>query len=89
MSADTTPAALATRAAEELAQGGYEIAKATALVAIAGALAAIADQQLDERCDCTHLRRYHLADLSECVECIRYEPPSHHCDGFTPDRSAR
>lgn len=48
MSAETNPAALATRAAEELAQGGYEIAKATALVAIAGALAAGLPELVDE-----------------------------------------
>ncbi|KWX66823.1 hypothetical protein [Mycobacterium sp. NAZ190054] len=36
---ETDPRALAHRAAEELAKGGYQAAQTTALVAIAGALA--------------------------------------------------
>lgn len=54
---ETDPQALAHRAAEELTSGGYQAAQTTALVAIAGALAAKAPPvEVVEMCaNCRHM----------------------------------
>lgn len=107
------PAALARRAAEELAEG-LSCAWVPAVVAIAVALAEREPEPLppgakpftidpldayrmwleapgngDALCTCGHQYRAHLADLSGCSACTKWEPPSHACAGFNLDRSTR